>query len=180
MNKKEAIALLNNEGWTKADAQRALAAIDFKVNRNVDELTILRLASKFAGAELLNRQRLQAAQKTVVTKRNKEIQNYILEIEELTKKIIIDGSNNLPELEQEIQQLKDKISNLVIENSELEQEKSKLKNVNRDLEKDNKYLKNVVDEIRFKLTIYIKETIELNNIAAIKKRLTNLLGSILG
>ena len=52
MNKQEAIELLNHEGWTKADAQRALESINFKINPDVDELTIRRAASQFAGAEL--------------------------------------------------------------------------------------------------------------------------------
>ncbi|MEM8719635.1 MAG: hypothetical protein AAGE84_10040 [Cyanobacteria bacterium P01_G01_bin.39] len=144
MNKTEAILLLNHEGWTKADAQRALAVISFKVDHDVDELTVLRTASKFAGVELLNRQRLQAAQKGMVTKRNKEIQQYIVEVEELTRKIGSSSNNNPKEIEKGVQRLKDKISNLVLEKNDLEQEKSHLENVKRDLEKDNKYLTNIV------------------------------------
>ena len=63
MNKQQAIELLNHEGWTKADAKRALELLDFRLNPNIDELTIRRAASKFAGVELLNRQYLQRAQK---------------------------------------------------------------------------------------------------------------------
>ena len=77
MNKKEAIALLNDEGWTKADAKRALELLDFKLNPDVDELTIRRATSQFGGVQLYERQRLQAAQKGMVTKKNKEIQKYI-------------------------------------------------------------------------------------------------------
>lgn len=87
MNKKEAIALLNNEGWTKADAKRALELLDFKLNLELDELTIRQAASKFAGVQLYERQRLQAAQKGMVTKKNQEIQQYITQIEELAYKI---------------------------------------------------------------------------------------------
>ena len=72
MNKSEATQLLVREGWTKADALRALERVDF--NQNPDELTIRRAISLFAGPELINRQRLQAAQKGMVTKRTKEIE----------------------------------------------------------------------------------------------------------
>lgn len=166
MNKKAAIELLNHEGWTKVDAQRALESIDFKINSNIDELIIRRVASKFAGAELIKRQNLQRAQKGMVTKRNKEIQSYIIQIEELTLKIGSSNSENSAELEQEVKKLKDKISNLI--------------QTNDDLKKDNKNLKNIVDEIRFKLTVEIKDIFKLNNILEIKKRLMQLLKSILG
>ncbi|MCC0179493.1 hypothetical protein I4641_21265 [Waterburya agarophytonicola K14] len=63
MNKQEAIALLNQEGWTKADTERALTLHDFKSHSDINELEIRRIASRFAGAELLNRQHLQASQK---------------------------------------------------------------------------------------------------------------------
>ena len=76
MNKKEAIALLNNEGWTKTDAQRALKLLDFKLNLEFDELTIRQAASKFAGVQLYERQRLQAAQKGMVTKK-KDLNDYL-------------------------------------------------------------------------------------------------------
>jgi hypothetical protein len=72
MEKLEAIKLLVSEGWTKADAIRALEILDF--NSNPDEFTIRRAISSFAGSELINRQRLQAAQKGLVTKKQKEIQ----------------------------------------------------------------------------------------------------------
>lgn len=166
MNKKEAIELLNHEGWTKADARRALESINFKINPDVDELTIRRAASQFAGAELYNRQRLQAAQKGMVTKRNKEIQNYIIQIEELTLKIGSSNSENSAELEQQVKELKGKISKLV--------------QANDILKKDNRNLKNIVDEIRFKLTVEIKHLLSLKNILEIRKRLLELLKSTLG
>ncbi|MEM7593978.1 MAG: hypothetical protein AAF383_21140 [Cyanobacteria bacterium P01_A01_bin.83] len=166
MNKKEAIKLLNHEGWTKADAQRALVLIDFKSNTNIDELMVRRASSKFAGAELLNRQRLQAAQKALVTKRNKEIQEYIAQIEALTLKIGSSSDENSAELEQEVKQLKDKIAKLIL--------------VNDDLKKDNKNLKNIVDEIRLKLTVEMKNLLKLKNILDIRKRLVELLKSTLG
>ena len=72
MNKIESISLLENKGLTKADAVRALAVVDFSTNP--DEITILRAVCDFACSELSNRQRLQAAQKGMVTKKNKEIE----------------------------------------------------------------------------------------------------------
>ena len=72
MNKSQAIKLLETEGWTKADAGRALELINFKTDP--DELAIRRTISSFAGSELIKRQRLQAAQKSIVTKQNKEIE----------------------------------------------------------------------------------------------------------
>ncbi len=108
MNRTEAINLLNQEGWTKADAQRALAAIDF--DTNPDELTIRKTVSLFAGTELINRQRLQAAQKAQVTKKNKEIE------------ILNQYNNPDPELQK-------KIEALIIANDELKKDNKKLKNI---------------------------------------------------
>ncbi|WP_100899602.1 hypothetical protein [Nostoc flagelliforme] len=56
MNKSQSIKLLESEGWTKADAMRALEVIDFSTNP--DEITIRRAISPFAGSELIKRQRL--------------------------------------------------------------------------------------------------------------------------
>ncbi len=166
MNKKEAIELLNHEGWTKADAQRALESINFKTDTDIDELIVRCAVSQFAGAELSNRQRLQAAQKGIVTKRNKEIQSYIVQIEELTRKIGSSNGKNSAELERQVKELKGKISNLV--------------EANDVLKKDNRNLKNIVDEIRFKLTVEIKSLLNLKNILEIRKRLIELLKTILG
>ena len=166
MNKKEAIELLNHEGWTKADAQRALESINFKIDTDINELTVRCAVSQFAGTELSNRQRLQAAQKGIVTKRNKEIQSYIVQIEELTLRIGSSNGENSAELEKQVKELKGKISNLV--------------EANNVLKKDNKNLKNIVDEIRFKLTVEIKSLLNLKNILEIKKRLIELLKTILG
>ncbi len=159
MNKKEAIELLNNESWTKADAKRALELLDFKLNPNIDELTIRRAASKFAGVQLYERQRLQAAQKGMVTKKNKEIKKYIIQIEELAAN---GGGGN----KEQIEKLKNKISELM--------------EVNDDLKKDNKAMKNIVDEIRFKLTVEIKNILALQDIRQIKAGLVKLLNSVLG
>lgn len=165
MNKKEAIELLNNEGWTRADAKRALSAIDFTTNSDVKEIIILRTASQFAGAELLNRQRLQAAQKGMVTKKNKEIQQYIVEIEQLTKKISTASGEETVELNKQIIELKTKICKLV--------------ETNDSLMKDNKNLKNIVDEIRLKITQEFKHLLQLQD-SDLKKGLVKLLKSTLG
>lgn len=158
MNKQEAIGLLNSEGWTKADAKRALELIDFKVNTDVDELTIRRAASQFAGAELVTRQNLQRAQKTMVTKKNKEIQKYIVQIEELASGQGVDN-------QKQIKELKDKISKLI--------------EANDTLKKDNKNLKNIVDQIRLKLTIETKHILNLKD-SEVKKGIVKLLKSTLG
>ncbi|MBD2725363.1 hypothetical protein H6G96_03265 [Nostoc sp. FACHB-892] len=55
-DKSESIKLLESHGWTKADAICALEAIDF--GANLDEITIRRAISPFAGSELTKRQRL--------------------------------------------------------------------------------------------------------------------------
>lgn len=165
MNKKEAIELLNNEGWTKADANRALYTIDFQTNSDVEEIIILRTASRFAGVELLNRQRLQAAQKGMVTKKNKEIQQYIVEIEQLTKEISTSSGNEAVELNKQIVELKTKISKLV--------------ETNDSLMKDNRNLKNIVDEIRLKITQEFKHLLQLQD-SDLKKGLVRLLKSTLG
>lgn len=67
---KEAIDYATQFGWTKADAQRAFADID---TQQADELTLLTAMVDFAGPTLLERQRLQGAQKGLVTRRNREI-----------------------------------------------------------------------------------------------------------
>ncbi|WP_413162028.1 hypothetical protein ACL6C3_24635 [Capilliphycus salinus ALCB114379] len=72
MNKSEAINLLTKQGWTKADAKRALEEIDFSENPNQE--TILQKTASFSGYELNKRQRSQAAQKGLVTKKNNEIE----------------------------------------------------------------------------------------------------------
>ena len=159
MNKTKAIALLNDEGWTKADAKRALELLDFKINPDADELAIRRAASQFAGLQLYERQRLQAAQKGMVTKKNKEIQKYIAQIEELAA----NGDSNSTE---KITELKNKISKLIEANDELK--------------KDNKAMKNIVDQIRFKLTVEIKDILSLKDIRQIKTKLVKLINYISG
>lgn len=66
-------------GWTKADAERAFATIDLK---QADELALLTAMVNFAGPTLLERQRLQGAQKGLVTRRNREIKEINLAFSE--------------------------------------------------------------------------------------------------
>ena len=199
MKKQEAINLLNGEGWTKEDAKRALKSIDFKTNKDVDELTIRRVASKFAGSELIQRQRLQAAQKTLVTKKTQEIQKLNSQIKELKQKEAAIITN--PDLEEQLQQLIKENQDLAKVNAILEQDNQDFQNItapdlekkleklleqnqelteaNTVLKKDNKDLKNIVDAIRLKLTIETKHLLQLEN-SEIKKGLVKLLKSTLG
>lgn len=90
MNKKQAIAIAKEFGWTIADAERAYQAanITFGEDTPSSQEAILALVN-FAGPELKRRQGLQAAQKGLVTKRNNYIQelesNYSQTIEEIKK-----------------------------------------------------------------------------------------------
>jgi hypothetical protein len=66
MTKKEAIEFAKKFGWTKADAERAFADVDLK---QADDNTLLLALAAFAGPTLLERQRLQSAQKSQVTQK---------------------------------------------------------------------------------------------------------------
>lgn len=74
MTQQDAIQYAKHFGWTGADAKRAFADIDLK---NADELALLTAMVNFAGPTLFERQRLQGAQKGLVTKK----ENYIKQIE---------------------------------------------------------------------------------------------------
>jgi hypothetical protein len=126
MKKTEAIKLLEGYGWTRADAGRALESIDFAADP--DELMIWRSASGFAGPELKSRQRLQAAQKGLATRRTNE-------------NIVI----------------KTQAEALETQNSDLVAENSELVTVSDQLKADNKALKNLVDSIRLRLAIDVKQ-----------------------
>ncbi len=63
LKKTQAIEYAAQTGWTKADARRAFDGLQFPT----DEITILNTMVRFAGPELLDRQRKQAAQKAQVT-----------------------------------------------------------------------------------------------------------------
>lgn len=129
MNKTESINLLVNEGWTKADALRALEEIDFK--QNPDELTIYQRALSFAGRELINRQRLQASQKSLVTRKTKEIGVRV----------------------EENQNLQRQTSLLDEEKAKLQAQNVTLNEVKEQLEQDNRNLKNIIDSIRLRLSV---------------------------
>jgi hypothetical protein len=153
MNKSEAINLLNSEGWTKEDAKRALLEVDF--SGDPDELTIHKAASSFAGKELLQRQRLQAAQKTLVTKKTKEIEEYKEKF-----------NNKLGSIDETY------LTKLVADNTRLQK-------VNEELKKDNKRLKNIVDLIKLKLAQQTKEILQYED-SEIRKAVIKFFHSTLG
>ena len=70
MTQQDAIQYAKHFGWTGADAKRAFADIDLQ---NADELALLTAMVNFAGPTLYERQRLQGAQKGLVTKKEKYI-----------------------------------------------------------------------------------------------------------
>ncbi|MDJ0573120.1 MAG: hypothetical protein QNJ53_29345 [Pleurocapsa sp. MO_192.B19] len=149
MKKSEAINLLNSEGWTKEDAKKALTKVNF--GDNPDELTIRKAASSFAGEELLKRQRLQAAQKSLVTKKTKEIEKY-----------------------------KEKIGQTILtEKTELKKANEELKKVNEELKKDNKRLKNVADLIKLKLAQKANDILQYKD-SEIREAVIKLFHSTLG
>ncbi|PSB11022.1 hypothetical protein C7B62_07180 [Pleurocapsa sp. CCALA 161] len=153
MNKSEAINLLNNEGWTKEDAKRALLEVDF--SNDPDELTIRKLVSFFAGKELLNRQRLQAAQKALVTKKDKEIEKYKREIR---------GESEISD--------EAKLKKLLADNDRLQK-------INAELKKDNKRLKNIVDLIKLRIAQQTKEILQYED-SEIRKAVIKFFHSTLG
>jgi chromosome segregation ATPase len=233
VNKPQAIKLLKDEGWTEADAKRALAGIDFNANPN--ELTIRRAISTFAGPELFNRQRLQAAQKGMVTKKTKEIERkdeeyvikinqyeeslkrakekYELEIQSLLfrKTDLETKINSLALQNNELSQVnenfkKDKIELLKVKdelgkdknelekiqeriekdkielsrvNQQLKKDKTELSKVNEELKKDNKDLKNILDAIKLRLAIDVKNLLRYED-SEIRKALIKWYKSTLG
>jgi hypothetical protein len=74
VTKTEAITFAKKFNWTAADAERAFKGLDFK---KADEQALLLALVNFAGPQLLERQRLQGAQKAQVTKKT----NYIKKVE---------------------------------------------------------------------------------------------------
>ncbi|BAY10753.1 hypothetical protein [Calothrix sp. NIES-2098] len=177
MNKSQAIKLLQNEGWTQADAIRALEVINF--NTNPDEITIRRAISSFAGSELINRQRLQAAQKGMVTKKNKEIeknkQEYAAKIDQLNNY----QKQEREKYEAEIQRLSDQNKSLDLQLNTIKSQKNELIQVNDQLKKDNKALKNLIDAIKLKLAIDTKRLLQYED-SEIRKALINMFKSTLG
>ncbi|MBH8574778.1 hypothetical protein I8752_17465 [Nostocaceae cyanobacterium CENA369] len=177
MNKSQAIQLLESEGWTKADAIRALEAIDFNINP--DEITIRRAISLFVGSELIKRQRLQATQKGMVTKKNKEIE---LNSQEYAKKI--DRLNKYQKQEREkyeveMQNLSDKNKIIGVQLNTIKSQNNMLIQVNEQLKKDNKNLKNLIDAIKLRLAIDTKKLLQYED-SEIRKALVNMFKSTLG
>ena len=76
---QDAIQYAKHFGWTAADAKRAFADIDLK---DADEYALLTAMVNFAGPTLYERQRLQGAQKGLVTKKEKYIKQIELEFAE--------------------------------------------------------------------------------------------------
>jgi hypothetical protein len=70
MNKQQAISLLTQDGWTKADAMKALQKLDF--SNDPCKSTVLTHTSSFSGSELYKRQKERAAVKGLLTKKDKE------------------------------------------------------------------------------------------------------------
>ncbi|MDZ8184039.1 MAG: hypothetical protein RMX96_04150 [Nostoc sp. ChiSLP02] len=172
MNKSQSIKLLESEGWTKADAMRALEVIDFSANP--DEITIRRGISLFAGSELIKRQRLQAAQKGLVTKKTNEIQKnnqeYAAKIEQLKKS---------QKYETEIQNLSDTNKLLEMKLKTINTQNNELTQANEQLKKDNKLLKNLIDEIKLKLAMNTKKLLQYED-SEIRQALIMMFKSTLG
>ncbi|MEM9567092.1 MAG: hypothetical protein AAF974_02205 [Cyanobacteria bacterium P01_E01_bin.34] len=73
--KSQAIQFAVGLGWTKADAERAYnsTGIDLKSIGDGDKLPLAMALADFAGEVLYERQRLQAAQKSQVTRKKNEL-----------------------------------------------------------------------------------------------------------
>lgn len=154
VNKADAINLLVTEGWTKADANRALASIDFQ--EEPDELIIRRISSQFAGQELNQRQRLQAAQKGMVTKKKNELATILQENQELQSQIHQLATQGDRQQGADNAALETQINLLLSKNNQLIK-------VNEELQKDNKALKTYVDQIRLKLALDMKQLLKLED-----------------
>ncbi len=87
-SKQQSIEFAQQYQWTIEDAKRAFANVNLK---EADERDLLIAMAQFAGKELINRQRAQAAQKGQVTKNTK----YIKEIEQDFAKKISEYDENL-------------------------------------------------------------------------------------
>ncbi|MEH2304030.1 hypothetical protein [Nostoc sp.] len=177
MNKSEAIKLLAGEGWTIKDAERALEKIDFKTNP--DEITIRRAISHFAGSELINRQRLQAAQKGLVTKKTNELERKEKEYAAKIDQLINYQRQERDKRENEIQSSYDKNNFVEDRLKAITSQNKDLIVVNERLMKDNKALKNLVDEIRLKLAINTKKILQYED-SEIRKAVIHLFKSTLG
>jgi hypothetical protein len=169
MDKAEIIKILQSEDWTRADAIRAIESIDFSTNP--DELTIRRdISSRFAGRELIKRQREQGAQKRLVTIKTNQFEllkrEYQADIKQRDLQLArskqqVTGADS-PEQAQQIElmqqqyrvvidQYENQNQQLLARVKELEVDRRSLTKVNAELKKDNKSLKNIVDSIRLQL-----------------------------
>lgn len=159
MKQSEVIKILEKEKWTRADALRAIDSIDF--DTDPDELTIYRSIVLFAGSELNERQRKQAAQKGMVTKKNNA-----LDSQKQQFSIVIE---KFGEQKQELdKKLKD-----------ADVEREKLIEINNLLKQDNKYLKNLIDAIRLELTQNLYVILKSKN-SDIRQAVAKLIKSTLG
>ncbi|HEY9829791.1 MAG TPA: hypothetical protein V6D26_04375, partial [Stenomitos sp.] len=154
-----------------------MAGIDFSTNPG--ELAIRRTISSFAGTELIQRQRLQAAQKGMVTKKTKEIERkdeeYVIQINQYEESLKLAKEKYESEiqalllrktdLETQVNSIalqnnelirvneqleKDKLESVKVK-EELEKDKTELFKVNEELKKDNKDFKNIVDAIKLEI-----------------------------
>jgi hypothetical protein len=92
VTKKEASEFAKRYNWTVKDAERAYANVALE---NATEQDLINALLVFAGPELLERQRLQAAQKAQVTKKK----NYI-------EKIEADFASKIEEADSQISELR--------------------------------------------------------------------------
>jgi predicted RNase H-like nuclease (RuvC/YqgF family) len=151
MKKSEILKLLESEDWTKADALRAIASIDFSTDP--DELSIRRaISSQFIGSELSQRQHRQSSQKRLVTIKNGQIKLLQQQLSQQAK-----GSDDtkktekITQLQQQVQQQKDRADGLTKQVEELNTNNQLFVKVNAELKQDNKHLKNLVDAIRLQI-----------------------------
>lgn len=165
MNKKEAITLLNSWGWTQADAKRALENLDFSTNPG--EAQVLRYATQFSGSELATRQRLQAAQKSQVTLRKRELEAKEQELVQKDAKIhelvrqVLDLTQGSPaedfaQLQAQLRTLEDERDQILASKASLKSQMEKLTAANDLLMQDNRRLRNLVDQIRLQVTREMK------------------------
>ena len=166
MDKAEIIKLLQSEDWTKADALRAVESIDFSANP--DELSIRRKMSRqFIGSELIKRQREQATQKGLLTRKTNQFdlsqQQYQIDTKQLNLKIeLLKQQVKELDLSEQMQKI-NLIDRLTKEVKELNTNNQLLIKVNGELKKDNKNLKNIVDAIRLRIATDMKEILKYSD-----------------
>ncbi len=119
MKKSEILKLLKSEGWTKADALRAIASIDFSTDP--DELSIRRaISNQFIGSELSQRQHLQSSQTRLVTIKNGQIKLLQQQLSQQAKGADDNKqAEKITELQQQVQQHRDRADGLAKQVEEL-------------------------------------------------------------